>query len=83
MAVPISEISYGYAFTENLVQSSRNGPTKAPKFPTLIEEAGLGYDVKIELPSLPVFFQFKIERLLKRRAAREIANRTIPRLSAP
>lgn len=83
MAMPVSEFSYGYAFTENLIRSTFSGPKSAPKFPSLIEEAKLGWDVNIDLPALTLFIQFKIGRLLKRSTAKEIANGTIPGLSVP
>lgn len=83
MVRPISEFSYGYAFTENLIRSCASSPTKAPKFPSLLEEAKLGFDVNIELPGAAVFFQFKVGNLLKRSTAREIATDAIPGLTVP
>jgi hypothetical protein len=84
MTMAFSEFSYGYAFTENLIRSSATAPTSAPKFPSLIEEGrGVGWDVNIELPGKPLFFQFKVGRLLKRSSAREIARGIIPGLTVP
>ena len=51
-----SEFSFGYAFTENLIRSSATGPSTAPRFPSLVEEGGLGYDVEIDDGGVPVFF---------------------------
>jgi len=83
MKLGFTEFSYGYAFTENLIRSSATGPTSAPVFPNLVQEAKLGYDVKIELPGLPLFFQFKLPELMVRDTAREIAHFGLSGLSTP
>lgn len=69
----ISEFSYGFALTHELVLALGN-LTAAPIFPSLIEEgrAGGGYDVKLEAPGIPLFLQFKRSDCLSRRTAREI-----------
>jgi hypothetical protein len=69
----ISEFSYGFALTHELV-SALGSLSAAPVFPSLIEEgrAGGGYDVKLEAPGLPLFLQFKRSDCLSRRSAREI-----------
>ena len=56
MKVGYTEFSFGYAFTENLIRSSRATPAGAPVFPNLIQEAQLGYDVNINLPGRHSFF---------------------------
>lgn len=69
----ISEFSYGFALTHELVLSL--GSLKAaPIFPSLIEEGrtGGGYDVKLDAPGLPLFLQFKRSERLSRGTAREI-----------
>ena len=68
-----SEFSFGYAFTENLVRSSATGPTSAPRFPNLVEEGRLGYDVEIDDGGDPVFFQYKLPERMVRPSAREIS----------
>lgn len=72
MKLGYSEFSYGYAFTENLIRSSATGPATAPVFPNLVQEATLGYDVFVDLPGVPLYFQFKLPTLLTRSNAREI-----------
>ena len=83
MKLGFSEFSYGYAFTENLIRSSAAGPTSAPVFPNLVQEGTLGYDVKIDLPGLPLFFQFKLPELMVRHSAREISQLGLSGLSVP
>ena len=69
----ISEFSYGFALTHELVLSL-GSLVAAPVFPSLIEEgkAGGGYDVKLQAPGLPLFLQFKRSERLTRGTAREI-----------
>ncbi len=67
-----SEFSFGYAFTENLVRSSATGPSSTPRFPNLVDEGGLGYDVKLDDGGVPLFFQFKLPEPMVRRTAAEI-----------
>lgn len=55
----------------------------APIFPSLIDEGadGGGYDVKLELPGLPIFIQFKRSECIKIASGREIkrgANLLLP-----
>lgn len=69
----ISEFSYGFALTHELVIAFGT-LSAAPIFPSLIEEgrAGGGYDVKLEAPGIPLFLQFKRSECLLLRNAREI-----------
>lgn len=83
MKLDFTEFSYGYAFTENLIRWSAAGPTAAPVFPNLVQEAQLGYDVKVDLPGLPLLFQFKLPELMFRHTAREIAQLGLAGLSVP
>jgi hypothetical protein len=83
MKLGYSEFSFGYAFTENLVRSSPAAPTGAPVFPNLVQEAQLGYDVRINLPGLPLFFQYKLPELMTRNTATEISVHQISGLAAP
>jgi uncharacterized protein Usg len=57
MKVGYAEFSFGYAFTENLVRASATAPAGAPVFPNLVQEAHLGYDVCIDFPAVPLFFE--------------------------
>lgn len=83
MKLDFTEFSFGYAFTENLIRSSSTAPTAAPVFPNLVQEAQLGYDVRIDLPGVPLFFQFKLPELMVRETAREISQLGLPGLSLP
>lgn len=83
MKVGYTEFSYGYAFTENLTRSSANAPTGAPVFPNLVQEAQLGYDVNINLPGKPLFFQFKLPELMCRGTAFELTKYHCPGITVP
>lgn len=67
----ISEFSYGFALTNELV--GWVALSAAPVFPSLIEEgrAGGGYDVKLERPGVPLFPQFKRSHCMIRPSAKE------------
>lgn len=69
----ISEFSYGYAMTEELIYSSGLAIQAAPLFPSLIEEGrtGGGYDVKIPFSGFPLFLQFKLSDRMVRNTAWE------------
>jgi hypothetical protein len=54
-----------------LIRSSPKAPNGAPVFPNLVQEAQLGFDVNINLPGLPLFFQYKLPELMKRMSAKE------------
>lgn len=83
MKVGYTEFSYGYAFTENLIRSSASAPTGAPVFPNLVQEAQLGYDVKITLPGQPLFFQFKLPEHMRRGTAFELTKYHCPGIAVP
>ncbi|MGO7658943.1 hypothetical protein [Rhizobium ruizarguesonis] len=83
MKVGYTEFSYGYAFTENLVRSLPTGPVGAPIFPNLVQEAQLGFDVKINQPAAPLFFQFKLPERMKKGTAFEVSNGNCPGLVTP
>jgi len=74
MKVGYTEFSFGYAFTENLIRGSATAPVGAPVFPNLVQEATLGYDVRIDFPAVPLFFQYKLPELMTRARAFEIAS---------
>jgi hypothetical protein len=72
MIPQISEFSYGFALTNEIVAWS---PLKfAPIFPSLIEEGkkGGGYDVMLDMPGVPLYLQFKRGYRMTRRTAKEI-----------
>lgn len=72
MTPEISEFSYGFALTNEIVGWAPIGA--APVFPSLIEEGrtGGGYDVRLHMPGVPVFIQFKRADCMTRSYAREI-----------
>jgi hypothetical protein len=67
----ISEFSYGYALTSELIALFSLKAVGAPEFPTQNAEGkkGGGWDVK--LPGLPVYLQFKRAARMVRRSAQE------------
>lgn len=73
MKIGYTEFSFGYAFTENLIRSLKSGPIGAPIFPNLNQEAQLGYDVRLDLPACPLFFQYKLPELMVKNTAKEIS----------
>jgi hypothetical protein len=83
MRLGYTEFSFGYAFTENLIRSSATGPKTAPIFPNLVQEAQKGFDVRIDLPGLPLFFQYKLPELMRRDTAREIATYNLAGITVP
>ena len=83
MKLGYSEFSFGYAFTENLIRSSSVSPSSAPVFPNLVQEALLGYDVRIDLPASPLFFQYKLPESMTRNSAAEIATHQLSGLVVP
>lgn len=66
-----SEFSYGYALTDNILHSGLPCTPHAPVFPSLYAEgtAGGGYDVRIPRYPVPIFLQFKIPQVMRRRSA--------------
>jgi hypothetical protein len=69
----ISEFSYGFALTQELIAIAP--PLRAaPIFPSLIEEGrpGGGYDVNPDIPGFPLFLQFKRSDCMVRQSAREV-----------
>lgn len=78
MTPEISEFSYGFALTNEIVGWA---PTMAaPLFPSLIEEGkeGGGYDVKLELPAVALYLQFKRADCMVRATAREVSEHRLP-----
>jgi hypothetical protein len=78
MTPDISEFSYGFALTNELV--GWMALSAVPIFPSLIEEgkASGGYDVKLDRPGVPLYIQFKRSNVMTRRSADEIKNHALP-----
>lgn len=76
MKPDISEFSYGYALTDELIHWHGTPLTAAPVFPSLYQEgqAGGGYDVMLQRPGLPLFLQFKLSDCMVKRNAQEVRN---------
>jgi hypothetical protein len=72
MVPRLSEFSYGYALTEQLARQL--GPlAAAPRFPSLIEEGRLGYDLELTMPlKASMFLQFKLSERMVRRNVTEL-----------
>lgn len=70
----ISETSYGYALTDELINRQNMPINSAPIFPTLYQEGqnGGGYDLLLDRPGLPLFLQFKLSDYLSRSNASEM-----------
>ncbi|MEK7949541.1 hypothetical protein [Luteolibacter soli] len=73
MKPDISEFSYGFALTDELIHWHGLNLTAAPVFPSLFQEGqpGGGYDVRLDRPGMPLFIQFKLSHKMKRRSAVE------------
>lgn len=76
----ISEFSYGYTLTDELIHWHGIQLTAAPVFPSLYQEGqtGGGYDVMLQRPGLPLFLQFKLSDCLVNRSAKEAGILSIP-----
>ena len=82
MTLGYTEFSFGYAFTENLMRLTAR-PAGAPIFPNLVQEGKWGYDVKINFPGCPLYFQYKLPVLMVRNSAAEITKHSLPGLTTP
>ena len=73
MRPSISEFSYGFAITSELVRAP-GSVMAAPVFPSLHAEGnpGGGWDVKLDRPGVPLFLQFKLCDQMIRRSCREV-----------
>ena len=69
----ISEFSYGYVLTDELIHWHNTPLTAAPVFPSLYEEGqqGGGWDVRLDRPGIPLFLQFKLSYCMVRNYALE------------
>lgn len=64
-----SEFTFGYALTDNLISACPPGVKGVPIFPSLKAEGKEdgGYDVEIPRFSAPLFLQFKLPQVVKRK----------------
>jgi hypothetical protein len=78
MTPEITEFSYGFALTNEIV--GWESITAAPLFPSLIEEGkqGGGFDVRLDMPGLPLYIQFKRADCMIRRSSQEIRSYNLP-----
>jgi hypothetical protein len=62
MKSSISEFSFGFAITDEIVRQQRGYLTAAPSFPSLRDEGGRdgGYDLRLDRVGVPLFLQFKL-----------------------
>lgn len=69
----ISEFSYGYAVTDELIHGHGTSVIAAPVFPSLYQEgqSGGGWDVRLERAGVPLFLQFKLSDCMVRSNAWE------------
>ena len=76
MKPEISEFSYGFALTNELINWHGLPLTAAPVFPSLYQEGqpGGGYDVMLQRPGIPLFLQFKLSRCMTGRTTQEVKN---------
>lgn len=79
MRPAISEFSFGYAVTEEIVRHQRQFLIGAPIFPSLIQEgrAGGGYDLQINRIGIPLFLQFKLSHKMVKNNSLEIKNHSL------
>ena len=70
----ISEFSYGYGLTEELVRCYLPTLTSFPLFPSLRQEGqpGGGYDIRLQCPGIVLFLQFKLSDGMVYRNAAEV-----------
>lgn len=78
MRPDFSEFSFGFAITAELLHGYHMPIHGYPIFPNLVEEARLGYDVKLDQPGTPMFLQFKLAEAMTRRSAIEIRDHNLP-----
>src|SRR6266571_6556135 len=71
MRPSFSEFSFGFGVSYALQRTLGSYSTAAPIFPSLIQEARLGYDVKFTTAGKSLFLQFKRSDALTRSSAKE------------
>lgn len=79
MKPDISEFSYGYAVTEELIKKFKAIIVGAPIFPSLYEEGKKGgYDVAVPIVGRAIFLQFKLSDYLYKLSAKESDKLNVP-----
>ena len=76
-----SEFSFGYAVIENAIHSKAWGSISgAPRFLSQNDEGnvGGGFDVELPFKALPLFLQFKIPQVVRRRSKKMPAHMATP-----
>lgn len=75
-----SEFSFGYALTDSLIHHFAQAVGAAPMFANQASEgkAGGGYDMKLPLNPIPIFFQFKIPQVLTKSSTLKPATCGVP-----
>jgi len=73
MRPDLSEFSYGFALTQELIGTLPAGLSAAPVFPSLIDEGreGGGYDLLLDYQGVLLFLQFKLSHEMTRATAKE------------
>ncbi|WP_326510479.1 hypothetical protein [Noviherbaspirillum album] len=76
MKSSFSELSYAFALTENLVNSLGLPLLMAPTFPSTAAEGkkGAGHDVKLAMPGMSLFLQFKLSHCMRYASAKEFSS---------
>lgn len=69
MDLGISEFTFGYAFLFEQTQRSWGGLKAAPVLPSLVQEAGLGWDAMLPTAAADFYFQFKMAERMVRASA--------------
>jgi len=79
MRPAISEFSFGYAVTEEIIRQQRAFMIGAPIFPSLIREggAGGGYDLQLNRVGFPIFLQFKLSHRMVKSNSIEIKDHSL------
>src|SRR4051812_11503538 len=81
MKASFSELSYAFALTENLVRLVGKTLVTAPMFPSTSAEGktGAGHDVKLSMPGMSLFLQFKLSHCMTYGSATEFTKGAFPR----
>jgi|SRR5579883_2957397 len=66
MKAKFSEFSYGFALAFELVNAIQPFAKGVPFFPSLQEEANIGFDVNFTPAGWPLFLQFKVAEYITR-----------------
>ncbi len=70
MKPEFSEFSFGFALSYEIMNGLQPQITGVPLFPSLVQEAELGWDVNFKPTGWPLFLQFKLSDHMQRSRAR-------------